>query len=257
MPRFGRLNIADLTSDAVQEWIADLRRVRGLSHKSAKNCLGILKLIVGKTISSTWEIHLGRSSHPRQRYFTESELRAIVSAATGQHRILFALLAGTGMRSGEAAGLHVGDVDLDHGVVFVRRAVWMGREQTPKTESAVRVIDIDFGLVEMLRDYIGRRTTGYLFATRRETPLVMDDVVKRVLHPLLTRLGIPRGGLHSFRHGRVTILRRRGVSEDLVRAWVGHTTSRTTDLYSHTDQEFEYRRQQVAKAAVNFSPATF
>jgi len=36
----------------------------------------------------------------------------IVNAATGQWRVLFATLAGTGMRCGEAFGLHVEDVDL-------------------------------------------------------------------------------------------------------------------------------------------------
>jgi integrase/recombinase XerD len=70
----------------------------------------------------------------------------LIAAAEGQYRVLFALLAGTGMRIGEAAGLHIDDLDLDNCVIHVRRAVWNGRELSPKTRKAIREIDIDPGL---------------------------------------------------------------------------------------------------------------
>jgi integrase len=43
-------------------------------------------------------------------------------------------LAGTGMRIGEAAGLHLGDLDLDNGVIYVRRSVWNGKELNPRPQ---------------------------------------------------------------------------------------------------------------------------
>jgi hypothetical protein len=39
------------------------------------------------------------------------------------------------------------------------------------------------------------------------TPLAHGNLRKRVLHPLLERLGIPKAALHAFRHSRVTQLR--------------------------------------------------
>jgi len=60
----------------------------------------------------TWELDLGKPEDPLQRYFTEEQLRKIIEGAEGQYRVLFALLAGTGMRIGEASGLHVNDLDL-------------------------------------------------------------------------------------------------------------------------------------------------
>lgn len=49
------------------------------------------------------------------------------------------------MRIGEAAGLHVDDLDLDNCVIHVCRGVWNGQEngqeQAPKTKNAVREID--------------------------------------------------------------------------------------------------------------------
>jgi len=56
--------------------------------------------------------------------------KQIIETADGQYRVLFALLAGTGTRIGKAAGLHIDDLDLDNSVIYVRRAVWNGRELT-------------------------------------------------------------------------------------------------------------------------------
>jgi integrase len=73
-----------------------------------------------------------RPTRPKQRYFTEEQLKGIIDSAQGQYRVLFALLAGTGMRIGEAAGLHVDDVDLEERVIRVRRGIFNGEEITQR-----------------------------------------------------------------------------------------------------------------------------
>jgi hypothetical protein len=92
-----------------------------------------------------------------------------------------------------------------------------------------------------------------LFEARNGSPISGNNVLKRVLHPLLKRLGIPRAGLHAFRHSRVTMLRKRGTPEDLQKQWIGHSSLRTTDRYSHTNQELEYRRLAASKAGLSFT----
>jgi L,D-peptidoglycan transpeptidase YkuD (ErfK/YbiS/YcfS/YnhG family) len=65
-------------------------------------------------------------------------------------------------------------------------------------------------------------------------PLAHGNLRKSVLHPLLGRLGIPKDGLHAFRHSRVTQLRRAGTQQDLQKQWIGHSSLRTGDRYRHT-----------------------
>ena len=72
------------------------------------------------------------------------------------------------------------------------------------------------------------------------------NVRRRILHPLLGKLGIARAGLHAFRHARVTMLRKNGTPEDLQKQWIGHSSLKTTDRYSHTDQELDYRRNAAS-----------
>ena len=84
-------------------------------------------------------------------------MKRIIEAAQGQYRVLFAVLGGTGMRIGEAAGLYVEDVDIQSQVIHVRRSIWKGEDLAPKTENAIREVDIDETLTEMLRLFIGKR----------------------------------------------------------------------------------------------------
>ena len=60
----------------------------------------------------------------------------------------------------------------------------------------------------------------------------------------LEKAGHPLGGklTHAFRHGRVTLLRKRGIPNDLQQLWIGHSTLELTDRYSFTDQGLDYRR---------------
>jgi integrase len=90
-------------------------------------------------------------------------------------------------------------------------------------------------LVEMLRQHLGGRTSGRVFRTRNGTPFSKDNV-RRKLHSILQELGLKRGGLHAFRHGRDSFLRKKGVPDKIIKDWTGHSTLRMTDLYTHFEE---------------------
>jgi len=173
----------------------------------------------------------------------------IVNAATGQWRVLFATLAGTGMRCGEAFGLHVEDVDLAGGRIYIRRSVRNGQEGSLKTAKSYREVEIEPTLVEILATHLGSRTTGRVFQTVKGTPFCRSNI-RRKLNQILKTLGLAPAGLHALRHGRVSYLRQRGVPEDLIRQWVGHSNLQTTSRYMHFDRDY---RERVALGVGLFS----
>jgi integrase len=59
----------------------------------------------------------------------------------------------------------------------------------------------------------------------------------------LDDLKLKRGGLHAFRHGRVSFLRKNGVADKIVQDWIGHSTLRMADHYTHFE---DADRQQIA-----------
>jgi len=177
-----------------------------------------------------------------QRCFSPSEMLQIVNGAIGQWKVLFGTLASTGLRCGEAFGLRVEDLDLTTGRIYVRRSIWNGKQVSVKTKQGYRAVNIEPRLVEMLTAHLGERKSGRVFETRAGTPFCKSNV-RRKLNQILKKLDLAPGGLHAFRHGRVSVLQANGVPGDLVKEWVGHSNLRTTSRYTHFQDDY---RTQVA-----------
>ena len=59
-------------------------------------------------------------------------MSSIVQNTSGQYRVLYALLAGSGLRIGEALGLEVEHISKDFRTLHIRQSVWEGRHRSPR-----------------------------------------------------------------------------------------------------------------------------
>jgi integrase len=126
--------------------------------------------------------------------------------AEGQFRVMFATAAMTGVRPGELLALQRGDFDFERNLLTIRRRAWRRKIATPKTKPSQAVLPIPNALAQMVRQHIKTLKSEWLFVTKRGNLFHSDKVVKLRLWPILDKLGIPRCGLHAFRHTHSTIL---------------------------------------------------
>ena len=244
-PFFGEMAIEDIRTGTVNDWIRSLT-ARGLESKTIHNLWKDFRAIVNwhrKQMDQpkvTWYPDLPAIADNEQRWFTQAEIIQIVDAATGQFKVLFHLAGYSGLRSGELVGLRVEDLKLEYGVIEVRRAVWNGIEGETKTKSGKRNVFIDSATIRLLRDFLGDRKSGRLFQSRVGTPLENRDICRRVLTPLCKKLGIRPGGMHAFRHGRVSHMQASMLPGDFVKDQIGHSDLRITSNYTH----FEHRQKR-------------
>ena len=74
----------------------------------------------------------------------------------------------------------------DFSTVLVPQKVRMCKmEDYLKTDNAYRDIDLHSSVVMMLKEFIGLRTVGFLFAFRNGKPLSNSNILNRHLHPTL------------------------------------------------------------------------
>lgn len=242
-PFFGQMPLEQIKTGVINDWIADLRR-KGLEPKTVHNLWKMFRAVMNWHAQQNdeaprrWFPALPTIPDNEQRWFTQDEIGQIVNAANGQYSVLFHLAGASGMRAGELFGLHVDDLDQNRGVIHVRRSVWRGQEVSPKTRKGYRDVWIDSATVQMLNEFLSGRTCGRVFQTRNGTPL-SSEVIRLVLHPLCDRLGIARGGLHAFRHGRVSHLQANNAPPDFTKSQVGHSSLRTTSGYTHFSDGFK------------------
>jgi integrase len=241
-PFFGVLTLESIKTGTVNDWITGLVN-KDLEPKTVYNQWKQFRAIMNWHAQQndepkrTWYPSLPDILDIEQRWFTLEETRQIVNAAKGQYKPLFHLTAFSGLRSGEISGLHVEDLDLVRGIVHVQRSVWQGIEVTTKGKKR-RAVFIDSTTTAMLAKHLGGRTTGRVFETRNGTPLNNQNIVNKVLGPICKRLGIKHGGMHAFRHGRVSDLQAKNVPGDFIKRQVGHSSLRTTSGYTHFSEAF-------------------
>jgi len=149
------------------------------------------------------------------------------------------------MRAGELYGLRVEDVDFGRSIIHVRRSAWNGILQTPKTANSYRAIDVQPYVTEMLKQHLAGRETGLVFLSKRKTPLRNCLVLNKHLHPLLRKINIPRGGMHAFRHFRVSFLIQNETPLEIIKRWIGHGSEQMIHVYTHLHPT--YRKEVIAK----------
>jgi integrase/recombinase XerD len=169
-------------------------------------------------------------------------------------RMLFTLLAESGLRVGEALGLRHDDIDAASCVVSV---VGRANANGARAKSGSRQVPVPAGLIRLYSDYLhteyGDLDSDYVFvnlwADPVGAPLSYRSVYDLVLR-LRTRTGIAFSP-HVLRHTYATGLLRRGVAVEVVSKLLGHASISTTgDTYSHLSIE-DARRALVAAGVLD------
>lgn len=212
-PHIGNMPLANIKNAAAKELVTAMKQAE-LSDKTIVNYIHVLQSVIASVVSGegeqvhprTWDSHFIRLPvvNPKKQNRptrTAKEIEQIVAAVTGRYRVLYALLAGSGLRIGEALSIKIGPMSDDCSTIsgecstiYVRQAVWRGKEQDPKTPAAVRDVDIPKELTALLSEFVGDRKDGFLFCSASGKPLSPRNLLRDSLHPVLRKLKQPRAG---------------------------------------------------------------
>ncbi len=261
-PNLGDLPLASINNGTVKTVVAKMHEA-GLSPKTISNYIGLVKLVVASAIDNNgdelfprkWNhefLDLPLVENQHQPTFTPETMTSVVQKADGQEQILYSLLAGTGLRIGEAFGLEVKHLSADCHTITVEQSCWEGDIQTPKTKNAYRQVDLCTALADLLKAFIGDRQSGFLFANGAGKPLSQTNVVRRSLHPILEEIGAEKAGFHAMRRFRTIWLRKQRAPEVRIKFWLGHAKQSITDGYSMLAQDVEFRREVAEKPGTGF-----
>ncbi|HVA07554.1 MAG TPA: tyrosine-type recombinase/integrase [Acidimicrobiales bacterium] len=237
----------DLAPSTVGRQFTTLRAVMSAAVRSGKigrsPCVGI-KLPEGAQPGSS----------PRRSLILAPEVvERLAEEVGGPLAPMVYLGAVLGLRWGEVAGLRVGDIDLDSGLLAVSHQRTRGErgemvEGRPKSRAGVRTLALPEGLVAMLRDHtVARGLTekqpdAYLFAGKRGAPLHYSNWRRRVWVPACEALGLAAFHFHDLRHVAGTALVASGVDVKTAGARLGHSSpTLTLRLYAQATTEADRR----------------
>ena len=253
LPTLGQVKLAQLQPAHVQHLHAALLD-RELAPKTVRMAHGVLHSALEQAVA--WNlvprnvaglVRPPRADRPEIQALDAEQARRLQAVAMeGRWGPLIATALATGMRQGELLGLKWSDVDLEAGVVRVRRQLGRdGRLAEVKNDKHRRSIDVPPSTAAILREHRRRQAEArlylgpewehhdLLFCTHRGRPLGHREV-RRAFKGVLRRADLPDVPFHALRHTNATLLLLKGEHPKVVQERLGHSSiSMTMDIYSH------------------------
>jgi integrase len=241
LPILGKMKLSEIGVENQQSFVTRLSGT--VARKTLLNVLGTVSSML--TTAQNWGyicegLKFGKLALPERsvqeeaRTFTQEQARSIITEAKGQYRVMFAIAAMTGLRAGEILALQTGDFDLERNLLTVRRSVWRGKVQPPKTINSLAVLPVPETLAVIVREHISPLKTGWLFLNSRGHLFIAENVVHQALTPILDKLKIPRCGFHAFRHLHTSLLLSSGAAPQVAQKQLRHSDARITlGIYGH------------------------
>src|SRR5690554_226264 len=203
------------------------------------------------------------------RYLSVEETVRILDAARGtRFWTLFALIAATGLRKGEASALRWSDVDFDSGTIVVRGTLSRidGKlvVTAPKTRTSRRNLTPAPGVLKVLTEQrrlqeMDRRRAGnlwreqdFVFTTDTGMPFDPRNVL-RALQTAAAKAGLADVTVHTLRHSAATAMLEQGVNLKAVSELLGHAGIQiTANTYGHVSTETARRAMNELGRSLGF-----
>jgi integrase len=271
LPALGALKLQRLTAPRLAAFYSELltdgrRDGKGLAPKTVRNIHVLLHRALKD--ATRWgyvphnradDVDPPQGASPQQQVWTPEQLRAfLVHVRDDRLYALWLLVATTGMRRAELAGLRWSDIDFARARLTPRlpRVVvnYQVHTSDTKTASGRRSLALDPATLEALREHRRRQTDERAVAEiGDEHDLLFTWPDGRPLHPDLitdwfqrhakrvvweqdgrTKVGLPVIRLHDVRHSYATAALAAGIPAKIVSERLGHANVQITlDTYSH------------------------
>jgi len=130
-----------------------------------------------------------------------------------------------GLRRSELLNLKPRDIDRQRGVFFIRQS--KGKKD--------RIVPISDKIIKLLEEYwISYRTVNWLFEGQSKGGRYSEKSLESVLKQSVIKAGIKKPvTLHWLRHSFTTHLLESGTDLRFIQELLGHSSSRTTEIYTH------------------------
>lgn len=252
LPTFGQRT--DIREDDAQTLV--LQKIsEGLSHKSVKDIMIVLKMVMrfgiktGWAVNTEWDIKYPKE-HRKQglKVLTTSEQRRIMDflAQHMSYRNLgIYICLSTGMRIGEICALKWSDINISDRVINVQRTIERiyitdadhrhteVAEGPPKTVNSIREIPIGMQLIKMLRP-IMKIVYHDAYILTNDTKPLEPRLYHNYYNNMIRRHNLPRINFHGLRHSFATRCIESKCDYKTVSIILGHAhISTTMNLYVH------------------------
>jgi len=265
LPKWASHQLAQVQPAAIAAWVAELS-TQGLAPSTIRHAHRVLSMILslavrdGRLVRNVADrVPLPRARRAEARFLSHEEVGTLADAAPLPYDVMIRLMAFTGLRFGEVAGLRIGRVDLLRRRLDVLEAISEVEGQLvsgePKTHQR-RTVVFPRSLVEPLSIVVaGRGADELVFPAKNGQALRNTNFRRRVFDPAVKAAGLAKLTPHDLRDTAASLAVSAGANVKAVQRMLGHASAAMTlDVYAGLfDDDLDAVAERLDAAAV---PAT-
>jgi len=143
-----------------------------------------------------------------------------------KHQVILLLLFGCGLRRQEVCELRTADVDFERELIYVK-----GKG------SKYRAVNPGNNLLEKLSKYVKSYMPEKFLIEGPKREMYSGSSIGKIVTAAASEAGIERRVYpHMLRHSFATLLMERGVELRLIQEALGHSSSKTTEIYTYVSR---------------------
>jgi integrase/recombinase XerD len=172
------------------------------------------------------KIHRPKREKVLPNVLSKEEVKLILNAPNNlKHRAMLSLIYSCGLRCGELLALKPVNIDSKRNIVLLKNS--KGKKD--------RIAPLSPKILEMLREYyIVFKPKIYLFEGQSPCEPYSEKSLQSVLKQAIQKANISKPvTLHWLRHSYATHLLESGTDLRYIQELLGHSTSKTTEIYTH------------------------
>jgi site-specific recombinase XerD len=194
--------------------------------------INAIKFFYEQLLKRTQEFYdLPRAQKPEQlpTVFDEKEIKQLILATENlKHRSMLCLAYAGGLRVSEIVNMKIGDIDSKRMVITLRQAKGKKDRQVMLSEK----------LLLILRDYFKEYKPKLWLYEGQSGNQYSTRSVQEVIQQAKKKAGIKKkGSIHALRHSFATHLHEGGTDITSIKELLGHTSIRTTMIYTHVSKK--------------------
>ena len=175
---------------------------------------------------------------------SQQEIEKIILAEKNfKHRLILTLAYACGLRLSELKHLKPKDIDLDRNIVWVRHGKG-GKDRGVMLDAAIKP-----EIASFLRSSKGKT---YLFEGYEGGKPLAGITISKIYKHACEKAGIEaKGGIHTLRHSFATHLLEHGTDLRYIQELLGHSSSKTAEIYTHISDVLAISRIRSPIAHLN------
>lgn len=219
----------DIDAEDMVRFVSEYVIPRKLSYTFQNQVVNAAKLFFRHVYKTDLDVETFERPRRQKRLpnvLSKEEVKKILEVLTNEkHRLMLTIIYACGLRRSELLNLRPADIDRQRKLLIIRQA--KGNKD--------RIVPVSDRMTGMINDYLGRyKPERYIFEGQVRGEEYSATSLQKVLKEACQKAGIRKPvTLHWLRHSYATHLLESGTDLRFIQELLGHSSSRTTEIYTH------------------------